>query len=148
MRRIRAVALAGTSVLAIAGCGAGSLSADQLRASAAQICRTTALRTRRIPTPRAPSGEAGFLHAGAGDLRYELSALQALHASPGLSPAYRHALRGMSSELRAIEETTRDLGRGEDAQIALRTLQSQLAPIERRQVGAWAAVGSPSCAGG
>jgi hypothetical protein len=128
--------------VALAGCGASSLSASQLRSRAAHICTVSALEAGAIPTPTTPAEGARFVRSGIAVLRPELVKLRTLQGPD----EYRRAVAAMAGELAALRFTLKGLRAGNDPVVAIKTLQRQLAPIELRGSRAWSALGIPACA--
>ncbi len=143
-----ALAVALTLSIGMAGCGAESLSAQQLRARSVQICTATARQTDAIATPAAPDQGERYLSLGADALAPELRALGRLRPSSEMAERYRSALIADSRELRALRFTVRGLRAGDDPVVEIKTLQQQLAPLEARADGAWASLGMPACESG
>ncbi len=144
----RQVALAVALSTGLAGCGAGSLSAQQLRVRAAQICSATERRTEAIVTPAVPAQGARYLSLGVDALTPELQALGQLRPAADMAGRYRLALIAGQRELRALRSAVRGLKAGNDPVVEIRTLQQQLAPLEARADGAWASLGTPACESG
>ncbi|MGI8715148.1 MAG: hypothetical protein ACR2NR_18590 [Solirubrobacteraceae bacterium] len=134
-------------VVVIAGCGANSLSAGQLRTRATRICTLAQRRTARIATPALPSQGARFLGGGVAALAPELTALRRLRAPTDLAAHYRTALTATAQELAALRSSLKGLKAGNDPVVAIKTLQTQLTPLEARAAGAWGALDLPACQG-
>jgi hypothetical protein len=142
-RRAWASALA---ALAAAGCGgSSSLSAQQLQTGATQACTTATQRLDAIPNPKLPSEGAAFLRRGVAALRPELTALAALHPDGTLGEQFSRARTATEQELAALESSLKGLKAGNDAAVAIKTLQAQLVPLERRATAAWLALKIPAC---
>jgi outer membrane murein-binding lipoprotein Lpp len=147
-RRVVAVAALVASVAVLAGCGSSSLSDGQLRARATRICAEARTATAKIATPSQPSEGAPFLNRGVAALAPELLALQRLRPPDGIAGSYHDALVALSDEITSLRSTVKGLRAGNDPIVAIKTLQSELAPVEKQASDAWAAVGVPSCASG
>jgi len=141
-----ALGLAMTLSIGVAGCGADSLSAQQLRARAVQICSAAGLRTDAIATPVVPGQGARYLSQGAQALAPELRALNRLRPPRDMTVGFHTALSAGARELRALRSTVRGLRAGNDPVVAIKTLQQELAPLQARADGAWASLGVPACA--
>ena len=147
-RRARAPALALASALTIAvtGCGASSsVSARQLRAEAARACTTATQRLDRIPTPHVPSQGAAFLRRGIAALRPQVHSLAGLHPDGELGDRFAQARTATEQELTALESSLKGVRAGNDPVVAIKTLQAQLAPLEKRASAAWLALRIPAC---
>ncbi len=143
-RRAWAPALA--AALAAAGCGgSSSLSAHQLRTGATRACAAATQRLDAIPNPKLPSDGAAFLRRGVAGLRPELTALAALHPDGTLGEQFSRARTTTEQELAALESSLKGLKTGNDAVVAIKTLQAQLVPLERRATAAWLALKIPAC---
>jgi hypothetical protein len=142
----RAVAPALAAALAAAGCGGShSMSPQQLRTRAAQACTAATQRLDRIPTPKLPSQGAAFVRRGAAALRPELAGLNALHPEGELGERFGRARTATAQELTALESSLKGLKAGNDPVVTIKTLQAQLAPIEKRASAAWLALKIPAC---
>jgi hypothetical protein len=141
----RAVVLGAISLAVLGGCGSTSLSTAELRTQAGRICTIANRQTDRIPTPSTPAGGAAFLRRGIAVLRPELSALRSLLAGGTASREYATSMSAFAQKLNLLGGTLHDLTAGEDPVVAIKTLQSQLAPIEARENGAWEALEIPAC---
>ena len=140
-------ALAVTVAVALSGCGgSGSLSAGQLRTAALHACATAARRLNQIPAPRTPSATEAFLRHGVSALEPELTALDRLSPGPDLAAHYQRARVTTHREVDVLRSTIKGLKAGNDPTVAIKTLQQQLRPLERRAHAAWHAVGVPACA--
>jgi hypothetical protein len=129
--------------LSLAGCGGGGpLSNGQLRSQAAGICLAANRHLERIPTPSATVGGTAFLRGGIKVVQSEERQLSKLRAGDS---RYRHAVNELDLELRAMRSAARGLRSGNDPVVALKTLQSHLAPIERRVDAEWRELGVSSC---
>jgi hypothetical protein len=133
--------------LATAGCGgSSSMSARQLRANAGRVCAVAAERLNRIPTPQVPSDLTAFLRRGIAALNLELAALSAMHPSGELGVHFRAARTATELELKVLQSSLKGLKAGNDPIVAVKTLQAQLAPLEKHAGAAWRALGVPACA--
>lgn len=142
-----ALALALALVLAAAGCGSSSVvSAQAFRTAAASVCAVATQRLNRIPTPQVPSEGAAFLRRGVAALRPELAALSTLHPGGELGVHFTRARTATAQELGALRSSLKGLKAGNDPIVAIKTLQAQLAPLEKQAAAAWRAVGVPACA--
>jgi hypothetical protein len=141
-------AVAATLVLAllVTGCGATSLSAQQLHSGAKRACLAATRTLNRIPTPQLPSGGGAFLKRGIRVLKPELATLDRLHPDGELAGAYARARTATRQELAALESTVKGLKAGNDPVVAIKTLQQQLIPLEQRAAASWASVGVAACA--
>ena len=117
------------------------MSAHQLRTQAAQACTVATQRLDAIPTPKLPSEGAAFLRRGADALRPELAALDSLHPAGELGQRFSRARADTEQELKALESSLKGLKAGNDPVVAVKTLQTQLVPLEKRASAAWLAVG-------
>jgi hypothetical protein len=133
--------------LAAAGCGgSSSMSGRQLRADASRVCTVAAKNLNRIPTPQVPSDGAAFLRGGIAALEGELAALSAMHPGGELGGHFRAARTATEQELTVLQSSLKGLKAGNDPIVAVKTLQAQLAPVEKRAGAAWRALGVPECA--
>ena len=148
MRLRRACAPALVLALAAAGCGgsSSSLSAHALRTAAARVCSVATQRLNRIPTPHVPSQGASFLRRGIDALRPELVALSAMHPDGELGIHFRKARSATGQELTVLQSSLKGLKSGNDPIVAMKTLQTELAPLETQAGTAWRALGVPACA--
>ncbi len=144
----RAAGVVATVALAVSGCGSSSLSGAQLRSDALRACISAAQRLNRIPAPRTPSGAEAFLRRGVSALEPELSALKRLSPTTDLAGAYTRATTATRREVDALGSTIKGLRAGNDPVVAIKTLQTDLRPLERRARAAWQALGVPACADG
>jgi hypothetical protein len=142
--RARAPALA--LALAAAGCGgSGSMSAHHLRTGATRACAVATQRLDDIPTPELPSDGVAFLRRGIAALRPELTALAVLHPDGELGEQFNRARTATDQELKALQSSLKGLKAGDDPVVAVKTLQAQLVPLERRATAAWLALKIPAC---
>ncbi len=133
------------ALMALAGCGASSLSAQQLRSKARRICGRAQRRTAEIPSPSRPGDAQRYLSRGVQALALELAALRALRPSDGLSRGYRQALEASAHELAALRTSVRGLKSGDDPVQAIGILQHRLAPLEANVTRAWSALDVTEC---
>jgi hypothetical protein len=143
---IRSFALVlGASVL-IAGCGGSStLSADQLRSRATNLCAAAGRQANRIATPRSPAGAEAFVRAGIAVLTPELKQLKTLRAPDDLAEVYSTSITALSQKLRALQSAVREMNSGANPVTAMTALAQRLAPIETSEDGAWQALEIPTC---
>ena len=146
-RRVFAPALVGALVLTLAGCGgSSSMSEKVLRTKAARVCSVATQRLNSIPTPQVPSAGQSFLRRGIAALRPELTALSAIHPSGELGIHFGKARDATEQELKVLESSLKGLKAGNDPIVAFKTLQTQLAPLEKQASTAWRALGVRACA--
>jgi hypothetical protein len=148
-RRARAPALVSALVLALAaaGCGgSGNTSAGQLRDAAGHACAAATQRLNAIPTPQVPSQGASFLRQGIAALQPELSTFSALHPGSDQRAQFRAARGATEDELKVLQSSLKGVKAGNDPIVVIKTLQAQLAPLEKRAKAAWQALGIPACA--
>ncbi len=143
---VRLLVLALIVVASLSGCGAGSLSASQLRSAATRICSRTQRQTARIPTPSLPSQGASYLSRGLAALAGELTALRTLRPPGDLAGQYRDGLAATAGELHALDSTLKRLNAGDDPVAAIRALQRRLGALELRAQDTWRALEIPICA--
>ena len=149
MSRRWACAPALVLVLALlsAGCGgSSSMSARALRSDAGRVCAAATQQLNAIPTPQVPSQGASFLRRGIAALRSELAGLSTLRPRGELAVHFSQARSATEQELKVLQSSLRGLKTGNDPIVAFKTLQTQLAPLEKRAGVAWRAVGVPACA--
>ncbi|MBB4663178.1 hypothetical protein [Conexibacter arvalis] len=132
-------------VLLVRGCGDGSLSADELRSQAGEICASANAVTDRVAVPNAPSGGERFLREGLAQLRPASARLAALKAPEQLRDRYERAVALTRQEVRLIDDTTRAIAGGEDVIDAFAALQAQLAPVLNEANAAWRTLEIPAC---
>lgn len=133
--------------LALSGCGGSdSMSARQLRTGAARVCAVATQRLNAIPTPQVPSQGESFLRRGIGALRPELAALSTLHPTGEPAVHFRKALSATAQELKVLQSSLKGLKAGNDAIVAFKTVETELAPLEAQASAAWRALGVPACA--
>jgi hypothetical protein len=146
-RGVCAAALVLVLVVAAAGCGgSSSTGVRQLRTRAARVCMSATERLNRIPTPQVPSEGAAFLRRGIAALGPELAALSAMHPGGELGVHFDTARKATEQELQVLQSSLKGLRAGNDPIVAVKTLQTQLAPLEKQAGAAWRAVGLPGCA--
>jgi hypothetical protein len=134
--------------LAAAGCGgSSSMSARQLRTDAGRVCVVATQRLNSIPTPQVPSEGSSFLRRGIGALKPEITALAALHPTGEMATHLHRAQAATEQELKMLQSTLKGLKAGNDPIVAFKTLQTQLAPLEKEAGAAWQALKIPACAG-
>jgi hypothetical protein len=104
-----------------------------------------AQRLAAVPTPRLPSDGAAFLHGGIAALQSELAALAALHPEGELGKQFDRARKATQQELSTLRSALKGLKAGNDPTVALKTLQAQLLPLEKRATAAWLALKIPAC---
>lgn len=134
--------------LAAAGCGgSSSMSERQLRTDASRVCTVATQRLNAIPTPEIPSQGSSFLRRGIAALKPEIAGLAALHPTGELATHLHRAQAATERELKVLQSTLKGLKTGNDPIVAFKTLETQLAPLERQAGQAWRAFGVPACAG-
>jgi hypothetical protein len=138
-------ALLSTVALAAAGCASSSLSSAQLRTGATKACDLARQRLSAIPTPATPSQGKAFLSAGISALGPEVTALERLHPDGSAGQQYERAVSAAAVQLAALQSSLKGLKAGNDPVVAIKTLQQQLAPLERQAADAWDALGIPAC---
>ncbi len=142
----RAVVASLGAALVLAGCGGTSrLSADQLRAKAAQLCSLAGAQTARIPTPASPAGGEQFLERGIVVLGPELAGLRELKPPTELAQVYSTSISSFSQKLTAMHAAVKEIDSGANPVTAMAALQQRLAPIESAEDGAWQALEVPAC---
>ncbi|HEX3690431.1 MAG TPA: hypothetical protein VHV28_12055 [Solirubrobacteraceae bacterium] len=148
LRRAGAPALAVAALaLAATGCGgSSSMPAQVLRTRAARVCTVATQRLNAIPSPQVPSDGAPFLRRGIAALRPELTALSAMHPGGELGVHFREARDATEQELKVLQSSLKGLKAGNDPIVAMKTLQTQLAPREAQAGRAWRALGVRACA--
>ncbi len=141
-------ALALALALALAGCGgSASLSETQLRTKASKACTVANQRLNLIATPQVPSQGAAFLRSGVAALSPEVTALAVLHPTGEMGTQFDTARTATRKELAALQSTLKGLKAGNDPIVAIKTLQTQLAPLEKQATAAWRALKINACAG-
>lgn len=139
--RIRPVALGLLAVPALCGCGSSAPTASQLRNRATVICDAAGRRLNNIPTPTEPTQGEAFVKRGVVVLSREISALRAMHPPK----TFDDALAAKKAELSMLRFTAKGLKAGNDPVVAIKTLQTQLAPVEARDDLAWQQLGIDAC---
>jgi hypothetical protein len=129
----------------IAGCGSSALSSSDLARRATAVCQLAGSQTALIPTPAGPEGSATFLKRGIAVLKPELEQLRSLRPPDDLADVYNVSISSFAKKLSYLNETVHDLAGGADPVIAMRTLQQNLAPVEKQEDGAWQALQIPAC---
>jgi hypothetical protein len=142
----RRAALALLVAVALAGCGASSLSAVQLRTAATRVCTVAGRRLNRIHTPALPAQGAAFLSRGIAALRPELAALGRLRPSGGMAGALDRGRAATAKMLKVLQSTLKGLKAGNDPVVAIKTLQQDLIGLEQQATAAWRAAEIPACA--
>jgi len=143
---VRRLAAALLVAAVLAGCGGGLASPVALKNHATRICRVTGRAINPTSTPASPGQLTAFLTVGIRNLQSELGQLRGLHAPSGeVGAVYGAALRSLAAELSALRSAVVAIRRGQDPALAFRTLQEQLAPLEKQANGAWQALGIPAC---
>ena len=134
--------------LAAAGCGgSSSMSTRQLRTDAGRVCTVATQRLNAIPTPQVPSEGSSFLRRGIAALKPEIGALAALHPTGEMATHLQRAQAATEQELKVLQSTLKGLTAGNDPIVAFKTLETELAPLEKQAGAAWRALGVPACAG-
>lgn len=131
--------------LPLAGCGAATLSASDLRAQATRICTRANAATRRIPAPSDPDHAERFLREGVAALRPAAQALRRLQPPAELKESYAQAVTLNAQAVALVERRERAIARGEDAPTAFSDLQAALDPITRIEDATWQALQIPAC---
>lgn len=131
--------------LCAAGCGATSLSTQELRSQATTLCTAARHQTDRIAAPSSPAGGGLFLSKGIAVLDPELRGLRQLQPPNGLAQVYSTAVSSFSQKLDALHQAARAVAGGGDAVIAIKALQQRLTPLEAQEDGAWRALEIPAC---
>jgi hypothetical protein len=133
--------------LAAAGCGGSAdVSARQVRSGAANVCSVAAQQLNAIPIPQVPSQGMSFLRRGIAALAREVTALSSMHPGGAVGVHFRAARTATEQELKVLQSSLKGLKAGNDPIVAIKTLQAQLAPLERQATAAWRALGIPACA--
>lgn len=134
--------------LAAAGCGgSSSMSTRQLRTDAGRVCTVATERLNAIPTPQVPSEGSSFLRRGIAALRPEIGALATLHPTGEIATDLQRAQAATEQELKVVQSTLKGLTAGNDPIVAFKTLETELAPLEKQAGAAWRALGVTACAG-
>jgi hypothetical protein len=129
------------AALTLASCGSTGLSAGQLRASANLVCGAATRRAATIALPEVPSAGRRFLSRGIAVLAPEVTELRELKATG----TFRNAVTATSAELAALRFTLKGLRAGNDAVVAIKTLQQELLPLETKANRAWQTLGIRAC---
>ena len=145
-RLCAAIASVAAVAVGVSGCGSGSMSAAELRTAAQRACTDAARRLSQIPAPRTPSAAEAFLRRGVSAMEPEMTALDRLSPTPALAAPYQRARTATGGELDALRSSVNGLKAGNDPAVAIKTLQQELLPLERRARAAWHTVGVPACA--
>ncbi len=142
----RCAAIAALVVLGLGGCGgSSSLSADQLRAKATELCTLASVQTSRIPVPATPADTAAFLQRGIAVIAPELRELQQLRAPEELASVYATGTGAVAQELAALHVALAAVNRGDNPVTATKALGQKLAPLRLEATGAWSALQIPAC---
>jgi hypothetical protein len=144
MRRLGG-ALCAVISLCVAGCGATSLSTQELRSQATRLCTAARHQTDRIAAPSSPAGAGPFLSRGIVALSPELSGLRQLQPAHDLAQVYSTAVSSFSQKLDALHQAAHAVAGGGDPVSAIKTLQQRLTPLEAQEDGAWRALEIPAC---
>jgi hypothetical protein len=129
----------------LAGCGRKPLSSNELARRATEVCQLAAAQTGRIPTPARPEDSALFLKRGIAVMTGELAQLRALRPPSDVADVYAVSISSFAQKLEYLNKTVHALAGGEDPVIAMRTLQQNLAPVEKDEDGAWRALEIDAC---
>lgn len=135
------VALSLPAVVVLAACGTSELTPTQIRGQATRICTLAAQRTAAIALPERPSGGQRFLGLGIAVLAAEVRDLRAFGQNAPLGTA----VTAMAGELAALRSSLKGLRTGNDPVVAIKTLQQELEPLERRAIAAWRTLRVPAC---
>ena len=144
----RAVPLATVVVLlllALAGCGDNSLTAQQLHDQATAICTRTAAATDRIVVPSTPSQGGRFLQQGLAHLRPAVAALRDLKAPKEVRDRYDRAVQLAGQEVALIARHERAITRGDDVIDTYRRLETALEPLTMQENAYWRGLEIPAC---
>lgn len=141
----RAAPLALLLAVALAACGADSLTATQVRERATAICARTAAATDRVAVPNDPSQGDRFLRQGAAQLRPAVAQLEGLKTPDELRQRYDRAVRLAGEEVALIVRHERAIAHGEDVIGTYRRLDAALAPLVRQENATWRGLGVPAC---
>lgn len=141
----RRAPLAAAVALALAGCGSSPLSTGALRTRAARICRLADVRASRIRTPTLPAQGITFLSQGIAVLQPELKALSRLRPGGPADHLFVTALSAFERQLKMVKATADNVRHGGDPVIAVKTLQTQLAPVQSQGDAAWESLEIPGC---
>lgn len=141
--RLALTALA--AAVGLAGCGSSSLATPELRDQATTFCQAARKATDGIQTPSSPAGARAFLARGISVLTPELQGLRSLHPTGDVASVYATALGAFSHKLSALTTAEHQLARGDDPVITMKTLQTQLGPLEAQEDNAWRALEIRAC---
>jgi hypothetical protein len=142
----RRAAIAALVGLGLGGCGgSSSLSTDDLRAQATELCNLATRQTDRIPAPATPADTAGFLQAGITVIAPELRALRRLNAPQAIASVYATGTRALAQELTALRAALAAVNRGDSAVTTTKALGQKLVPLSVEGNGAWHALEIPAC---
>lgn len=144
----RAVPLATAVVLlllALAGCGDNSLTAQQLHDQASAICTRTAAATDRIVVPSTPSQGGHFLQQGLARLRPAVAQLRELKAPANVRARYDRAVQLAGQEAALIARHERAIARGDDVIDTYRQLEAALEPLLMQENAYWRGLQVPAC---
>lgn len=142
----RCAAIAALVVLGLGGCGgSSSLTADQLRAEATELCTLAGLQTSRIPVPATPADTAAFLQRGIAVITPELRQLRRLRPPQELAAVYATGTGAIAQELAALRAALATVNRGDNPVTATKALGQKLAPLRLEATGAWNALQIPAC---
>lgn len=142
---IGAVVVVVLLVLLLRGCGDDSLSPEQLRSQAGEICARANAITDRVAVPNAPAGGVRFLEEGLAELRPASVRLAALKAPEELRDRYDRALSLMRDEIALIDRTVTSIRGGEETIDAFAVLQRDLAPVLTTENDVWRSLDVPAC---
>ena len=130
----------------LAGCGDDSLTAEQLRVQASDICARTAAATDRVAVPSTPDQGGRFLRQGLAHLRPAVARLRALKAPEDLRERYDRAVQLGGQEAALIDRHERAIARGDDVIGSFRRLDATLEPLVEQENAYWRGLGIPACA--
>ncbi len=149
MLRRRALPLAplvAVLLIALAGCGDDSLTAEQLHTQASAICTRTAAATDRIAVPSTPDQGGRFLQQGLAHLRPAVAQLHELKAPEELRRRYDRAVQLAGQEAALIARHEHAIAQGDDVIDTYRRLENQLEPLIQQENAYWRGLGIPACA--
>lgn len=132
-------------LLALAGCGDDSLTAQQLHDQASAICTRTAAATDRIVVPSTPSQGGRFLQQGLAHLRPAVAQMRALKAPEELRERYDRAVELAGQEAALIARHERAIARGDDVIDTYRQLETALEPLVMQENAYWRGLQVPAC---
>ncbi len=142
---IGAVAALLAIVLLVRGCGDDSLSPEQLRSQAGEICARANAVTDRVAVPNAPAGGERFLAEGLVQLRAANERLATLKAPEELRDRYERAVALGADETALIARAVAQIRGGEETIDVFSALQRGLAPVIASENAAWRALDVPDC---